>query len=146
MNLQILKLLLLISIILQAGCAITFKRHSTNDAGAKVKVSKEQPNINETVKNKIWEKDFRIIETYYADTANASIRKDMISHTKINKKQQKNLLVGEVIPRDIQVMPLPLILERRLSDLPLDVIRVQVGTHVILMNVKSRRIVDIIKI
>lgn len=146
MNLQIFKSLLLISIILQAGCAITFKRHSTNDAGAQIKTSKEQPDKKETAKIKAWKKDSRIIQSYYTDVANANIRKDMISHTQISKKQEKNLLVGEVIPRDIQVMPLPLVLERKLSGLPLHVIRVQVGTHVILMNVKSRRIDNIIKI
>jgi len=146
MNLQILKLLLLISIILQAGCDITFKRHSTNDADAQIKISKEQPDKKQTIKNKAWIKDFRIIESYYADVANASIRKDMISHTKISKKQEQKLVVGEVIPRDIQVMPLPLVLERKLSNLPLHVIRVQVGRHVILMNVKSRRIDNIVKI
>ena len=54
MNLQILKLLLLISIILQAGCDITFKRHSTNDADAQIKISKEQPDKKQTIKNRIF--------------------------------------------------------------------------------------------
>ena len=43
-------------------------------------------------------------------------------------------------------MPLPIELEKRLPSLSLRVIRVQVGTRVILMDVKSRQILDIIKI
>jgi len=74
------------------------------------------------------------------------IRKDMISHTKISKRQAEKLKIGRIIPREIQVMPLPIALEKILPSLSLHVIRVQVGTRVILMNVKSRQILDIIKI
>ena len=148
MNSQILKLILLSCLILQSGCDITFKRKVTKNETAPVEMSQDDIKSDKKVlpKSKGRSKDFNIIISYYADAANATIRKDMIMHTEISKKQAKKLAVGKIIPREIQVMPLPLALEKILSALPLDMIRVQVGTRVILMNVKSRLILEVINI
>lgn len=151
MNLKILKLILLTSIFLLASCDITFKRASESATGFKTVPSEEQQankalTKEEQKQRKRWKNDFLIIKSYYADVENRTIRKDMLSHTTISKKQEKNLVAGKTVPRDVQVMPLPMILERKLSTLPLDIIRVQVGTHVVLMKVKSRQIIDVVKI
>ena len=152
MNSQILKIVLLMSVILQAGCEITFKRKSSNTESAQSGMisDKNQPikeqSSNSSSEKKSLSKNFKIISLYYSNPVNATVRKDMITHTSISKKQENKLVVGKIIDRDIQVMPLPLELERILSPLPLHVIRVQVGMRIILMNVKTRRILEIIKI
>lgn len=148
MNSQILKLILLSCLIVQSGCDITFKRKVTKNETAPVEISQDdnKSDKKDLLKRKVGNKDSDIIISYYSDAANAVIRKDMITHTEVSKKQSKKLVVGKVIPREIQVMPLPLALEKILSALPLDVIRVQVGTRVILMNVKSRLILEVINI
>lgn len=140
MNSKILKLILLSSILLQTGCDITFKKKTTSDEAHK------SDSVKANSKYKAVNKDTHIINTFYSDEANAVIRKDMISHTAVSKKQEKKLVVGKTIPRDIQVMPLPLELEKRLSALSLNTLRVQVGTRIILMDVKSRQILVVIKI
>ena len=148
MNSQILKLIVLSCLIVQSGCDITFKRKVTQNKTAPVEMSQDdnKSDKKDLLKHKVGNKDSDIIISYYSDAANAIIRKDMITHTEISKKQAKKLVIGKVIPREIQVMPLPLALEKILSALPLDVIRVQVGTRVILMNVKSRLILEVINI
>ena len=148
MNSQILKLILLSCLILQSGCDITFKRKATHNKTAAVEMNKDDNKSDKKVllKPKVGNKDSDIIISYYSDAANATIRKDIITHTEVSTKQAKKLAIGKIIPREIQVMPLPLALERKLSALPLDVIRVQVGTRVILMNVKSRQILEVINI
>ncbi|GMR15932.1 MAG: hypothetical protein BMS9Abin31_0229 [Gammaproteobacteria bacterium] len=147
MNSQILKLVILASLVFYAGCDITLKRKDkkTSDAHAAMseQKSKKKSISSEVVFSK---KDSNIIASFYSNTANSIIRKNMIRHTNISRKQQKKLVVGKIIPRDFQVMPLPLKLERALSTLNLHLLRVQVGANVVLMNVKSRLILDIIKI
>lgn len=149
---NILKLLLLCSFLLQASCDITFKRNNMPMATESEnitldKVQKENQPTSKKSSHGIQNKsDTEIISSYYADPTNEIIRKDMISYTSISKKQQALLVVGKIIPRDFQVVPLPLILERHLSPLPLDAIRVQVGANIILMNVKTRQILDLVKI
>lgn len=155
MNSYILKLILLSCIILQTSCGITFKRKVSSNAGSQVEMSEYKKNIL-SKKGKVTravnpgllfsKRDSQVIVSYYLDKANAVTRQNIIKNTKTSKKQTKNLVVDKIIPRDIQVIPLPLTLERILSSLPLNVLRVQVGTRVILMNVKSRRILDIINI
>ena len=148
MNSQIIKLVILIGVIFLTGCDITFKRKSTDADLAPVSMEKNKGNVSNKKESKAAfnRKDSHIIKSYYADNSNAIIKKDMITHTGLSKKQNNMLIKGHLIPRDIQVIPLPLKLERILSALPLQLLRVQVGEKVILMNVKSRKILDIIKI
>ena len=70
----------------------------------------------------------------------------MVTHSHVSNKQEEKLVINAFIPGDVQVIPLPLKLEQKLSSLPMHLIRVQVGKQVIIMNVKSRQILDIIKI
>lgn len=159
MKLQTIKLTLLTCLVFQLGCDITLKRKdkkhqmvaqvgSNQVESTQIKMSPkdEKKSKASRVKKVMRNYDSNIIISYYSDAANAVIRKDMISHTEISKKQAEKLKVGKIISRDIQVMPLPIALEKRLPSLSLHVIRVQVGTYVILMNVKSRQILNIIKI
>ena len=146
MNTLILKLVLLSCVVFFAGCDVTFKRKSTDTNTANIgKHKKNIINKNES-KTAFNKKDSHIIISYYTDSSNATIRKDMMTHTVLSKVQNSKLIVGNLIPRNVQVIPLPLKLERILSALPLDFLRVQVGKKVILMNVKSRLILDVIKI
>lgn len=148
MNSDIVKLILLSCLIFVSGCDITFKKQATNNKAVLLEKSKDNTKTDKNVseKSNVVNKDFDIITSFYSDKANANIRKDMISYTEISDQQAKKLVAGKIIPRDIQVMPLPLALEKILIRLPLHVIRVQVGTRVIYMNVKSRKILEIIKI
>lgn len=153
MKSQMIKLALLSFLVLQVGCDLTLKKknHQIADSQKSTKVENNSGKTGSnnkvaTAKNVTLSRDEKIIISFYADAENAIIRNDMISHTEVSKKQAKKLKVGKIIPRDIQVMPLPITLEKRLSSLPLDRIRVQVGVRVVLMDVKSRRILAIIKI
>lgn len=148
MNSQIVKLIILSCLLFQSGCDITLKKQATNNKAVSFEKSKDDKKTDKNVseKSNVGNKDFDIIISYYSDKANANIRKDIITHTEISEQQAKKLVVGKIIPREIQVMPLPLALERILTRLPLHVIRVQVGTRVIYMYVKSRKILEIIKI
>lgn len=148
MNSHIVKLIILSCLLFQSGCDITLKKQATNNKSVSFEKSKDNKKTDKNVseKSNVGNKDFDIIISYYSDKANANIRKDIITHTEISEQQAKKMVVGKIIPRDIQVMPLPLMLERILTRLPLHVIRVQVGTRVIYMNVKSRKILEIIKI
>jgi len=159
MNSQILKLVLLTSLIFSAGCDLTLKRKAQKSSDAQAETSEQKDTLHKnsglTEKDKkksfssevvFSENDSSIITSFYSDKANAVIRDNMIRHTSVSQKQQKKLVVGKVIPRDFQVLPLPLRLERALSTLELHFLRVQVGANVVLMNVKSRLILDIIKI
>lgn len=158
MNSLVLKLLVLSCLFFQMGCEIQFKRKSTEATEKPDEMiefeklsskEKEKEKVKkDTPKNDIQfgEKDLHIITLYYSDKANAIIRDDMIMQTKTSVKQEKNLVINAFIPRDVQVVPLPLKLERMLSSLPLNLLRVQVGNRVVIMNVKSRQILDIIKI
>ena len=144
---QILKLALVSSLVVQFGCDITFKRKSEEKPSSYVAVKNIK---NKTVKIKnsdaFSRKDARIISSYYKDDVNEIIKKDMITHSKISKKDEEKLVVGKIIPRHIQVIPLPLKLESALSSISLNMLRVQVGKYIILMNVKTRKILGIIKI
>lgn len=155
MKSTILKLMLFSCIIFQVSCDITFKRKVKKEVeDALIIIDEQLKSTKKTDKDKVVLKsgsafsnsDLKIIASYYLDKTNSKIRKDMIMHTKISREQIKKLVVDEYVPKDVQVMPLPLKLNRKLSTLPLDILRVQIGTHVILMNVKTRRILDIIKI
>ncbi len=145
---KILKLMLFICIIFQVSCDISFKRKVAVSDDTKVKMAaiKKKTYIESKHKELFNKNDSQAITSYYSDKSNSTIINDMVIHTSVSKKQNSKLVVGKLIPRDIQVMPLPLKLERALSSLPIQLIRVQVGTKVILMNVKSRKILDIIKI
>ena len=152
MSSKSIKVILFIGIISLVSCDITFKRKTAVDSGMQVKPSSKKENVDNTSKSKIESeftfsrKDAHIVSSYFSDKANAKIRDDMVEHSALSKNNKHKIKVGEVIPHNIQVMPLPLKLERILSPLPLYMMRVLVGKNVIIMNVNSRKIVALIKI
>lgn len=148
MNTQSVKLLLLCCLIFQLGCDISLKRKNKSHMIDSVKMNSNDKKSSDKVEYKeiIKRRNFKIINSFYLDAENAIIREDMISHTQLSKKQEKNLQIGKIIPREILALPLPLELEKRLPSLPLHVIRLQVAKYVILMNVKSREILELLKI
>lgn len=148
MNSKSLKIILFFGIISLVSCDITFKRKTAVNSGIQERPVSKKENTNNTSKSEFSfsKKDAHIISSYFSDIANAKIRDDMILHSALSKNNTNKIIVGEIIPYDIQVMPLPLKLERILSPLPLYMIRVLVGKNVFIMNVNSRRIVALIKI
>lgn len=158
MNSLLLKVLIIGCLIFQYGCALKLKKKSPLPAEKPVEIIQYEKQASEEVSgkdndeekvkspDKFTDKDTRLISSYYADKANQVIRQDMIAHTRLSQKQEEKLVVNEYIPRDLKVIPLPLILERSLSSLPLHLIRVHISKRIIIMNVKSRQILDIIKI
>jgi len=154
MNSLALKVLIIGCLVFQYGCGIKFKRKSPQVTEKPVEMIQYEKQTSKDVitkdkaksPDKFTEKDTHLISSYYADKANQVIRQDMVAHTRLSQKQEEKLVVNEYIPRDLQVIPLPLTLERKLSSLPLHLIRVHIGKRIIIMNVKSRQILDIIKI
>ena len=118
MNSLLLKVLIITCLILQYGCAIKFKRKTPQTADKPVeviqfeKLSAKAKNVDEKDKvkspDKFTERDSQLITSYYLDKSNQVIRQDMIAHTKLSPKQEDKLVVNEYIPRDVQVIPLPL--------------------------------------
>lgn len=91
------------------------------------------------------QKDKKLINLYYKDKANANTMSKAASLTPVSKKEDSQLKISHHLPPHIQVVPLPLELEKILGKLPRQVLRVQVARNIILMNVKTRKIIDIIK-
>ena len=151
MNSQTVKFILLACLIFQSGCDITFKRKNNNHQMTSVEMSQNNEHVDEEDNAteegmSVFDRDNNTIISFYADPANAIIRKDMRKHAKVTKNQEKKLVVGKTIPRNIQVVPLPMQLERILSPLPLQLIRVQACMQVMVMDVKSRKILTVIRI
>ena len=154
MNSTVLKLIILSCLIFQMGCGLKLKRKVTQPQDNQVEMLEHKALLSKEVSAdessesgpRFGEKDSQLISLYFKDKTNAIVRHDMMMSTQVSKQQEKTLVVGEFIARGIQVMPLPLKLERMLSSLSLHLLRVQVADNVILMNVKSRKILDIIKI
>lgn len=153
-----LKIVLIACLVLQAGCEVTFKRKSpavdSAQAVSQKSESMEQNDEASLTKGKPSEKparafnerDIKLITLYYANEGNAQVLDDMVKQTWVNNKIESQLTVNEAIPSDVQVMPLPLDLEKILSPLSAYALRVQVGKRVMIMDIKSRRILDVIKL
>ncbi len=135
--------ILLTGLVLQAGCKITFKRKNMEKDNVVVNAKGEKEKIR---RDRFSSKDKEIITAYFQRDAHKVIRQDMLSYTKISNKLKAGLIRDKVIPRDVQVMPLPLELNSKLTELPVNILRVMVADRVILMNVKTRRILDVFKI
>lgn len=154
MKSAILKIILFSLVFIQAGCEITFKKKSNQGVTPSTEQDEEGRHIpqNDEVKTTPFStagfnnNDTQLITSFYSNANNAVVRKDMISHTQLSKRQDNNIRVNKIIPRDVQVVPLPLNLETSLSPIALHQLRVQIGKYVVVMNVKSRLIVAIIKI
>ena len=148
-----LKLLLIVCLLFQTGCGLKFKKKSESITAAQPEINTTSRQISNKERKDLVKsgnafsiEDIQQITSYYSDKANARIKQDMMSHTKLTSKQRNKLMVNEIISRDVQIIPLPLNLERTLTSLPLNVLRVHAGSRVMLINVKSRKILDIIKI
>ena len=154
MNSLVLKVLIIACLVFQYGCGLKFKRKTAQTTDKPVEMIQYENGSSKQAEEKdkvlapgqFSERDSQLISSYYADKSNQVSRQDMIAHTRLSKKQEEKLAINEYIPTDLQVMPLPLSLERILSSLPLDLIRVHIGKRIIIMNVKSRQILDIIEI
>lgn len=153
------KCIVFISLALLTGCDIAFKRKSESNpdyqAEMRKQISEDEINDKKTNSNKsepvkaraiFSQRDTKLIKLYYGDVNKSSMLRDMVKHTWVTEKQAKTLTVTARISNDIQVVPLPLELEKLLSLLPRYSIRVQVGKNVIIMDIKSRRIIDIVKL
>jgi len=138
MNSFILKIILLIFLVMQAGCDMSFKR--------KYNVNEQLDNGKEKSDTVFSEPEKEIIRTYFKDRSNNRILHYAIKRSPISKKQSAKLVVSNYIPRDIQVVPLPIRLDNKLRQIPLSLLRVQVGKNIILMKVNSRKILDIVKL
>jgi len=138
MNSFILKIILLLFLVMQAGCELNLKRKYNADEGLDSGNTK-----SDTVFSRL-EKE--IIRAYFNDRANNRILHYAVKRSPISKKQNEKLRVFNYIPSDIQIVPLPIRLDNKLSQIPLSLLRVQVGKNIILMKVNSRKILDIVKL
>ncbi|MHB8729642.1 MAG: hypothetical protein ACYC9K_11510 [Sulfuricaulis sp.] len=73
------------------------------------------------------------IQNYYRSTASAS-----------ESSSATRPVRGARLPADVKAAPLPRSLERSLSPLPFDYIRVRTGQDIVLMNRKTRVVLDVI--
>jgi len=79
--------------------------------------------------------DRAVIEGYYKNSA---------SRQKAKSSALAKLAKGNSLPSGIQGEPLPRELEQKLSLLPYSYVRVRVGQDVVLMDKKTRVIVDVV--
>ena len=138
---------------MQAGCNITLKKKTGSDN--RVHPSKVMLKRNSEYNQKKAQEaiprvgfstsDRALIKLYFKNEGNKSIFNNMVNQREVSSKQDKTLIVSNAIPNNIQTSPLPLDLDKTLSIAPSHMLRVQVGRNIILMNVKTRKIVDIIK-
>lgn len=135
-----------------SACDITFKKKYSKsakdiaDLRIKAKSPKKYQKILEQRRGEAFsQKDKKLISLYYNDKANANIMSKAVSLTPVTKKEDSELKISHHLAPHIQVIPLPLELENILTKLPRQVLRVQVARNIILMNVKTRKIIDIIK-
>ena len=184
MNSFIAKIVLLVFLVIQAGCDITFKKkYNRGEEFNKEKAEQRAKSVKKVTAEKISSvKEFQveekfveeetkeeelsaskenikekshitftdlekeIIRTYFNDRANNRILHYAVKRSPISKKQNEKLRVFNYIPSDIQIVPLPIRLDNKLSQIPLSLLRVQVGKNIILMKVNSRKILDIVKL
>mgnify|MGYP007065675680 CR=1 FL=1 len=156
MNSRVIIIILASTLFFLQGCDLTFKRKTSSGVPGKVEMAKETGSptkSNKPVKNihvnkksvtHFRDDDIQRIREFYKE--NTQTRDDMIAYSKLSKKQKNSLVVNGVVKHDIQIIPLPLKLKEMLSPLPMNLLRVHAGDKVILMNVNSRRIIDIIKL
>jgi len=155
-----IKIIFLCGLLFTTACDITFKKKSNNETPSYNASTVSEPDTKsakdtkptKTQTDKVVTKlsftaiDKEIIQRYYKDKTNTIIAKNMSTHSESTKKQVKKLKISSHIARSIQVVPLPLELERILTTLPRFALRVQVNNKIILMDVSSREILDIITI
>lgn len=182
-----LKIILLLCLVVQVGCDITFKKkYNKNeqikkakaeqravtakkskkvtaekissvkevkvekkiveDEKKKTKLTRSKKNIEPKPYISFTKSEKEIIRTYFKDRANNTILHYAIKRSPISKKQNKKLRVSNYIPSDVQIVPLPMELDNMLRQIPLSLLRVQVGKNIILMKVNSRKILDIVKL
>lgn len=143
---------LIASLLLQTGCKLTLKKKSDPDAVTQTEeTSVEAKTDSKSAKKKkpvplFTEHDTKLITLYYSNEGNAQVLEDIVKQTAVSDKVAARLKTNEIIPKDVLVVPLPLELEKILSPQPAYDLRVQVGKHVIMMDIKSRRILDVIKL
>lgn len=148
-----LSIIVLCTFVGLSACSnITFKKKYTqsekavSDSRLKSKSPKKYQELLKQRRGEAFSQtDKELIKLYYNDKANATIIAKAITLTPLSKKDKSKLKVSNHLPMHIQVIPLPLELENILAGLPRQVLRVQVSKNVILMNVKTRKIIDIIK-
>lgn len=147
-----LSIITLSAVVVLSACDITLKKKyiqspkEFTELDAKQKSQKKYKKLLDHERAQgLTQKDKRLITLYYSDVGNATIIAKAMTLTPISKKEDKALRVSHYLPLHIQVIPLPLELEKLLVKLPRQVLRVQVAKNIILMNVKTRKIIDIIK-
>jgi len=187
MNSFMLKIVLILCLVMQAGCDITFKRkYNKNEQvksmnaeqqavsvkknkkvtaekisavkevkaekkivkkeGKKEKLTRSKKNTKPKSYIAFTKSEKKLIRTYFKDRANNRILHYAIKRSPISKKQDKKLRISNYIPSDVQIVPLPMELGNMLRQIPLSMLRVQVGKNIILMKVNSRKILDIVKL
>ena len=161
MNSYGLRFILLCLLLTQAGCDITLKKKYSEKGnttientkmGHKVIIKKKAPGMiqkeyeQREVLKAFTRKDKAIITAYYKNNEATAILHYANKHSPLDKKQEKELLISKSIPQNIQLIPLPLDLDKHLTEIPASVLRVQVSNNIILMDVRTRNIIDIIKL
>jgi hypothetical protein len=143
---------LIAGLLLQSGCKIALKRKS--DPGAATQsseMSRAAEKDSKSSKDKktarvFTQRDTKLIALYYSNEGNAQVLDDIVKQTSVSSEVQDKLKINQIIPNGVQVVPLPLELEKMLSPLSGYDLRVQVGKRVMIMDIKSRRILDVIKL
>ena len=143
---------LIAGLLLQSGCKIALKRKSNPDTAtspAEMSAAAEKDSKSSKAKKTsrvFTQRDAQLIALYYSNEGNAQVLDDIVKQTSVSSRVQGKLKMNEIIPNDVQVVPLPLELEKILSLLSGYDLRVQVGKRVMLMDIKSRRILDVIRL
>jgi len=97
---------------------------------------------NTTVAISFSDREIKLIRDYYA---HHRLPPGLAKRSSLPPGLKKQLARRGKLPPGLSKEPLPHDLERRLSPLPDDYIRVRIGADVVLMNKKTRVVVDILK-
>lgn len=88
------------------------------------------------------EQDRKSIGLYFTSPSNAKLLDDIVEQTRVSAAVHDKLTNDSQIPNSVQLYPLPLELEKQLAPLPLHLMRVQIEKKILLIDIKTRFILD----
>lgn len=138
--------------LFSSGCDITFKRkssdassssssarqHTTTAGNNGVALSKEP--------GRFFSKTDKQVISEFFNAGNEQILLDNHGLTKTSDDLRKQIRIGARLPATIQLLPLPLALEGKLTPAKGSLIRIQVEYNIILLDIRSRIIMDMFKL
>lgn len=146
---RILLILVTTMALLVSGCDITFKRKSssaqassTSDKQRKSATSGHSAPVSKEAGRFFSSNEKKLITDFFYSASNEQILRDNYELTRTSEDLRSQIRTGSRLPANIQLLPLPLALEGKLSPAKGSLIRIQVEYSIILLDIRSRIIMD----